>query len=1668
MATDHGTILTSPILSSEDVDARTAQFRPADKGSEGVTDMTLDRQAIFRPSEHIAARRDLVERYIDACRTDANFVAEDSKTYFETLFGSALGDETLSRFDRAWRTLGQLPEAFQISPELLAMRRRLARAMEEGGLVCDNLEKSYIFERGSFKALTGLELAQTLWQSNAPIEEVSKWIDRVMREFDLKTENALDKMSNFIATWTTLISVDVALVEGDVVRAAELLEVLSEHVELAGAVKRNLRSMAASWFAAVGELTKAKNCLEVLDDVSGLNEDVEESYLRIMFDLGDRKSAAKFIRRRPFIYEDPRRRIVDAMCVDGKDAIASLLETPDSSSLHFQAALDFIRTTPQAGSAQLIDVLNANLETPELSAGLRVAYLCELAAEYEKKGGEADAADALREALGLIPDHAPAIRALGRLYHRTNEVNQLTDLYEQEISVRLEEEGTWRRRFQVAQLYENEVNGLDNALSHYVAVLKQKPGYLPALKGAARLCETTGQWARIAGLFLEAVPHTNSSRQKIYLLEKVASLAEHHLNNDSAAIDAWEEILSFMPGHPNAYAILGRLYAKNKRWHDLVHLNATESDLVDDGEEIATLFTRNAEIAENEICDSKLAEEYFTKALYYIPDFLPALEGLGRILTRAHRWDDLVEMNRSQLDVIQDLRERYRQSIILAEIYETRLGDLEKAESLYRYASGLDVDNAFAKINLNRLKKAQHKWDDVYTIQTRAEVRDERYLGYLCEWKRESFEEAYSHYRSALHLEPTDLLSLDGLTRTWASAGVEAGELADELENLLLSPMDGPSRDSYFLALARLREIDEKTPEASRAYRAHGDRTHFENKSVLRLSMGLSDERSALVDLRRHEPLLENESRIVLPRHGLSVQDREFFDAGFEILEESEQRWLLRETDARVLAQTKLNVEDTWLELVQQYGRVLYSEDEEVSRDKKFRGAIQRFLAIEARENGDMEMFRQRTENEIEDLLSEDIRVRRQLEIARYIGFKEDRLEIFSKLVDDFERIKENILPETGDAILAGLETFEMWSHFVKIAKDILKGFDKEDGSYVSLLSRVAEIEALHLEEKENAAEHFFECWELAKDPKYLMALVRIAEEKNDLELACEYQQLHFGAIRNSEFESSARTISERLESGLKLSELLVKTDRASDSIHLMEELLHPHSDDTNYRKLVSLLGALHAKSGDARRAVSLFEEHLPMTPGPTDVEDWNVLVSTYLNVLEDLSAAYRLQWNLVRSIPSDRKHLETLVEIAVDIDEVEDCCEQLEAFSEICEPEVCVSLLVFVAEVYEEELFSADDSVRIYSRLLEDEELVLNDATRILAQRRQAFELSKVAGKEKDALAAFTALVEDALFEPTIYRGMVGLFTKLQAFDRARTSGQILKVLGCDVEMDSFRAKQNPSREVETDVFSTHVFSEDFKNIFPALRTIMPLVEKVWGDELPQRKAMSGERLRGGAVLESLEDAFSGFGIKKFRAIVGDSGPLMPQVIPDGTVWMNEDILEKLTPSETRFYTAYAAAIAWSDLTSVLSLDGRELWHLLEGIHLKQTGEGFSGRVDIKSQDLAETFGGAFYSVARRRVIQAIGENIDCFATAYCEAWPKEVEQIGFRYATAVCGDVYSAVSALLKMKGWDGKIEESATQSYIRKDAKIRDLLAFSNSQEYLELRFALGLSGKPSTLF
>jgi tetratricopeptide (TPR) repeat protein len=1714
---------------SDDDQNRAATFRRANVPGEDLSDdaKTTARRAAYRPREEVAIRRDVVEQFRNRLERDATHTPDNPDAVAAALFGIARAEESLGRFEEARQALSRLENVCDFSPVVWALSRRLYRqeGREDRAIETLQMARKSAAEEGqdALAVLIDLELARHAWLEGESADEIIGRVDTLP-----------DEGGDYTALWKTRLHLDALLERGASDWALGVVGRDLEHID-DPKLRDMLRMRAAIWSAVWGDLDDATSLLEEVRRNGNLDGDLGEFLGSLYFDLGRRDKATELFETSEDLEQTD---VVSAAMLQetvanspkGADAMLGSLirrEPEDWTALrvretHLERYFDRHESQDELAldkpGESLIDVYNLQLEGP-LSTQERVTKLTRLGRLYECEAGlEEAAAEVYREALALEADHVPALRALGRLYARRDNWAGLADLYEREIANMAGAPSVWRRHFQLAEIYRVRLENAVRALEHYRQVLEHRPHYLPALKAAAGLLGELGRWSELADLFLASVEVAPNRRQKLYLLDKVAEVAENELQNYEVAIGAWQEILLLDDQHPRAFAALGRLYAKTGQWNRLIELNMREIELVEDLEEEAVLRQKCAEIAERHLEDLDLAEKHYRAALDVLPDFLPALEGLGRIYMRKERWDDIIEMSGRELQQTDDLREAIRRLGALAEIFETRLDRREDAIRIYERILELDPSDAHAIESAIRLNYTLERWPEVIelterklvaTSEPRAFASLQGELGMIAEWHQNDLGKAYARYLAALDAEPANAHWLAGVARCWSAAGQDADAVADRLEDNVMKPMSAEVRDRYFKVIARLRERAYKSADASRAYRMHGSSESLENQLVLQLAMAQGGERKVLQQFRRANPHHALERLLDVNRSGLTVGDAEAVRDAIDALDTVEREALLAELPVSVAAEFSRPEDTAELRLSAELVRVLEGEALKGQFDDSTTDPLSlRLRGIEARQSNDFEAYVFWTRRELELRDSRDLKVSRLTEVAEFAASRGRRDDTVTFLEEAARQAfpERHVEAAEGDVEIAELEgaiegaqdgptldrlyqairAAELW----ELLRDCLEAHSLRGGLTRSrrlyLFRTLAEVYEQKLEDFDGASTALSHCWQLSEDVTYLRELVRVSMSRDDLDRAIRFQQRHFEHV--TEADSSPE---ECVQSGLWLAELLLQDEeRIEDGVDCLEHLLATYLVEQSSTKegeenqelalfddVRRNLAYAYDQLGNAYRAVEYFQQVLGNEVDEGELADWRQLVEVYNTRLDDRETAYELQWKIVESGLGGADDLEMVVDLAFGADCLDDCAERLEDLAENVDGERRRDLLARAAGVIEEDLMWPEEAVRLYTAAITCCENQCNEAegsdTWVELVRRRAFCLAQIAGREHEALEEFRKLVVSDPYEPTTYRGMSDLLERCQAFDRARVSKQILRVLDCAVEIEEPRTKTNPTRPISREQIEKHLLPDELTGgMVDVLQAAMPLVEKVWSDELPQRKALEGVRLKkldATDVKESLQAALEVFGITRFKAESGDSGPTTPQVFAGSSpyVWLHGEQIEKMQSAELRFIAGYSAALAWSGLPALLAVDGRRVWHLIEAVLLKQTGEGFDERVDMATQNLVDTVSSPFHTVARRRLMAALDPAVDTFGDVHCEIWPRAVEQFACRVGLVLSGDVRAAVRGLLSFHGWDLPLDAPETQKQIRRNEEVQRLMAFAMSDDYLEARYAFGLAGKPSRI-
>ncbi|MBN2361356.1 MAG: tetratricopeptide repeat protein, partial [Deltaproteobacteria bacterium] len=315
----------------------------------------------------------------------------------------------------------------------------------------------------------------------------------------------------------------------------------------------------------------------------------------------------------------------------------------------------------------------------------RVAVHAELGRIFEEKlHSEEKAIEQYQKVVEFDSTYQPALVSLGRLYYRHGRFEDLVRLYEEEIAQIEEESQKVPRLFKVAELLQNQLGNVDKALAYYQAVLAIDARYIPAQKALGSLLLAAGRWNDLIQIYEHELALTQDRDQSIFLLDKIGTLWDEKLNDVDRAIDAFERMLAMAPGYLPAIRNLGKLYARAKRFRELIRISEQEAQALQDPMQVVALLYRTGEIYEINLADKDKAIEVYRKVVGLNPTYLPALKSLGRLYHERGMYDDLIDMHRQEAEVCRDAGQRASLLFKIGEVYQEQLGNQDEAIRSYR------------------------------------------------------------------------------------------------------------------------------------------------------------------------------------------------------------------------------------------------------------------------------------------------------------------------------------------------------------------------------------------------------------------------------------------------------------------------------------------------------------------------------------------------------------------------------------------------------------------------------------------------------------------------------------------------------------------------------------------------------------------------------------------------------------------------------------------------------------------------------------------------------------------------------------------------------------------------------------------------------------------------
>lgn len=560
------------------------------------------------------------------------------------------------------------------------------------------------------------------------------------------------------------------------------------------------------------------------------------------------------VRRKAELADDPAHQ--EELLAQNAMIYEEMLEEPESSIGVYNDILELDPTSQRALVAldrlyeglerwsDLADNIGRQLTIAEDDES-QIVLMLRLAALREERMSAVDAAiEIYREVLDRDPENPYALEALERLvqteehqlliagileplYRGASQYEKL--IYVIEIQAAHAESTDMRVELlhQIAELYEDALEDYGNAFQSFARALAEEPADLNTQQQLERIARAAGSHEELAQVYEQRVDALIGASTEegeegeeppevvladpalaTQLLVKAAVIREDQTGDLETAISHYQRVLTFDQRHIESATALERLFQMSERYEELALILMRKAEILDIPDEQKEHLFRGAAIYEDILEQPLAAIDVYEKVLEVDMEDLAALDKLIELHLRLEKWQDLLGFYERKADIVFDPDEKKALYLEVGAVYETEIGDVERAIDTYQKILEIDPEDLTAIARLDALYQASGNWEELRAILEReadlamdpSEVISYRYrIADLWDHKLGDATRAVDIYREILAVIPDHVPTLEALEKM-ITERKEANEAA-----LVLEPIY--SQYGEFERLVRVLEV---------------------------------------------------------------------------------------------------------------------------------------------------------------------------------------------------------------------------------------------------------------------------------------------------------------------------------------------------------------------------------------------------------------------------------------------------------------------------------------------------------------------------------------------------------------------------------------------------------------------------------------------------------------------------------------------------------------------------------------------------------------------------------------------------------------------------------------------------------------------------------------------
>jgi tetratricopeptide (TPR) repeat protein len=253
----------------------------------------------------------------------------------------------------------------------------------------------------------------------------------------------------------------------------------------------------------------------------------------------------------------------------------------------------------------------------------------------------------------------------------------------------------WTQR--IAQIYEEQIEDLDEAFNWYSRVFQERPTDTAAQEQLLRLAPKQNRWRDLGRLLDDYLDNEPANSDDVLALVRIAiRVYDHELGEHDSARRHYRRNLEALPGDRMASRLFEEALERWEAWGELRDLLDDQARIVESAKDKVAIFHRSAALSDEKLNQPSAAIDALRSILEIEPDDKRAAASLDRVLAREARWEDLRDHLVWMLGRAEDAHAKDVLTLALAKVESEHLSNATMAvdhygEVLARTPANLDA-----------------------------------------------------------------------------------------------------------------------------------------------------------------------------------------------------------------------------------------------------------------------------------------------------------------------------------------------------------------------------------------------------------------------------------------------------------------------------------------------------------------------------------------------------------------------------------------------------------------------------------------------------------------------------------------------------------------------------------------------------------------------------------------------------------------------------------------------------------------------------------------------------------------------------------------------------------------------------------------------------------------